>query len=278
VSPNLIDRLREKVLVRKLGAMVLGGLIGNLSIPRLKASATAYWVAESSAISESDPQTDQVTFTPKHVGGITEMSRNMLMQPSLDVSRLIENDLAQLIAVALDAAAIQGGGSNQPSGLLASGSGIGSVALGTNGAAPTWPAVLALIEAVDVANALDGSLAFLTNAKVVKTMRTTAKTSTDTASNFIQTDPGMLAGYTLGSTQNVPANLTKGSGSALSPLIFGDWSQLFLGFWSELDILVNPYESTAYSKGNVQVRAMATADVEIRHPLAFAAITDMITT
>jgi hypothetical protein len=91
-------------------------------------------------------------------------------------------------------------------------------------------------------------------------------------------DAATLAGYSLASTQNVPSNLTKGGGTALSALIFGDWSQLLIGFWSELDILVNPYESTAYSKGNVQVRAMATADVAIRHALAFAAINDMITT
>jgi HK97 family phage major capsid protein len=255
---------------------VLGGLVGNLSVPRLKASATASWVAENAAISASDPQTEQVTFGPKHVGGIVELSRNMLQQPSLDVTRMVENDLTQLIAVALDAAAIKGGGSNQPSGLLAAGSGITIVPGAADGLAPSWDNVIALIAAVDVANALGGSLGFLTNGKAVKAMRTTAKTATDTASNMIMPDATTLAGYPLGSTQNVPSNLTKGSGTGLSALIFGDWSQLMLGFWSDLDILVNPFESTAYSKGNVQVRAMATADVKIRQPLAFAAITDLI--
>ncbi len=276
VSPNLIDRLRERVMVRRLGATVLGGLQGNLAIPRLKASATAAWVGENVALTPSDPQTEQVSFTPKHCGGIVELSRQMIQQPSLDVSRLVENDLAMLLAVALDAAAIKGGGTSQPSGLLASGSGITIVPGGTDGLAPTWANVLALIEAVDVANALDGSLAFLTNGKVVKANRTTLKTSGDTSSNFIQTDPNTLAGYTLASSQNVPSNGTKGSGTALSSLIFGDWSQLFIGFWSEMDLLVNPYESTAYSKGNVQVRAMLTADIQLRHPLAFAAMTDVI--
>ncbi len=263
-------------MVRRMGASVLGGLVGNLSIPRLKASATASWVAENGAITASDPQTDQVSFTPKHVGGIVELSRNMVQQPSLDVTRMVENDLTQLIAVALDQASIQGGGTNQPSGLLASGSGIGSVTGGTNGLAPTWNNIVALIAAVDTSNALDGSLGFLSNGKVTKAMRTTLKTTGDTSSNFIQTDPNALAGYVYGSTQNVPSNLTKGSGTNLSALIFGDWSQLVIGFWSELDILVNPYESTAYSKGNVQVRVMATADIKIRQPLAFAAITDLI--
>lgn len=277
VSPNVIDRLREKVLVRRMGATVLGGLTGNLAIPRLKASATAQWVAESGAITASDPQTEQVVFSPKHCGDIVEMSRNMVQQSSPDVATLIENDLAALLAVALDQVAIQGGGINQPSGVLAAGSGITVVPGGADGLAPTWANVINLIGAVDASNALDGStLGFMTNAKVVKAMRQTAKTTTDSASNFIQNDASTLAGYALGSTQNVPGNLTKGSGTALSALIFGDWSQLFLGFWSELDILVNPYESGAYSKGNVQVRAMMTADVRLRQPTAFAAITDLI--
>jgi HK97 family phage major capsid protein len=276
VSPNLIDRLRERVLVRALGATVLGGLVGNLNIPRLKSSATAYWVAENTAITESDPATDFIGLTPHHVGGLTALSRNMLMQPSLDVTRMVENDLMKLIAVAIDQAAIAGGGANQPSGLLAAGSGITIVSGGANGQVPAWPNVMNLIGAVDQSNGLDGSPAFLTNAKFVKAARQIAKTPGDTSSNFIMNDPGTLAGYTLGSTQNVPSNLTKGTGTNLSALVFGDWSQLIIGFWSELDILVNPYDSTAYASGGVLVRAMATCDVKIRQPAAFAALTDII--
>jgi HK97 family phage major capsid protein len=278
VSSSIIDRLRERIITRALGATILGGLQGNISLPRLKTSATAQWVAENSAITASDPQTDSVGLTPKHVGGIVEVSRNMIQQPSLDVTRLFEDDLAKIIAVALDSAALVGGGSNQPSGLLAAGSGVGIVPLGTNGAAPTWDSIVGLIAAVDVANAMGGTLAFATNPKVVSKLRRTLKTAADTSSNFLATDAGALAGYNLASSVLVPSTFAKGSGTALSALIFGDWSQLVIGFWSELDILVNPYESTAYSKGNVQVRAMATADVTIRQPLAFAAITDMVTT
>jgi HK97 family phage major capsid protein len=276
VSANLIDRLREKVLVRQLGATVLGGLVGNLQIPRLKASAAAQWVAEGSAITQTDPQTDAITLTPHHCGGIVGLSRNMLQQPSLDVTRMVENDLMKILAVALDQAAITGGGANQPSGLLAAGSGINLLSGGANGAAITWQNVISLIAAVDSSNALDGSLAFLTNAKVVKSARQVTKTAGDTTSNFIMQDATTLAGYTVGSTQNVPSTLTEGTGTNLSALIFGDWSQLVLGFWSELDILVNPFDSTAYAQGGVLVRAMMTADVKVKQPKAFAALQDVI--
>lgn len=276
VSPNMIDRLRERVMVRRMGATVIGGLTGNLSLPRLKASAAAQWVPESGAITPSDPAMDSVSLTPKHCGGIVEIGRQLIQQSSPDVARVVENDLAMILAVALDQAAIVGGGANQPSGILAAGSGITVVPGGTNGAVPSWANIMALIAAVDGSNALDGSLGFLTNARAVRAMRTTPRTAADTASTFIMSDPGTLAGYTLGSTQNVPATFTKSTGNNLSALVFGDWSQLVIGFWSELDILVNPYESGAYAKGAVQVRAMMTADVRLRQPAAFAAINDLI--
>ncbi|HLO74867.1 MAG TPA: hypothetical protein VK196_00245, partial [Magnetospirillum sp.] len=56
-----------------------------------------------------------------------------------------------------------------------------------------------------------------------------------------------------------------------SPVIFGRWSDLLIGYWSAFDLLVNPFESEAYKKGNVQVRAMLTADVAVRRAESFTA-------
>src|SRR5690606_37712266 len=75
-------------------------------------------------------------------------------------------------------------------------------------------------------------------------------------------------------SNQVPKTL-GGSPGAEHGLIYGDWSELLIGIWSEIDILVNPFESTAYSKGNVMIRAMATCDVAVRHPAAFVSIEDV---
>ena len=274
-----IDRLREAMAVRRLGARVLDGLVGNVDIPRLKASATAYWVAENEAITLSDPSFEKVSLTPKHIGVRTEVSRNMLLQSSPDIEDLLRSDFAWLLAAGLDAAAIQGGGTNQPTGILAT-SGVTDVPGGAAGLAPTYPNVVGLIAAVAGANALSGSLGFLTNSKVVAKLATTLMTSGDTSSSFIIAQPGLgtLAGYPLAVSNLVPSNITKGAGTNLSALIFGDWSQLLIGYWSAFDLLVNPYESTAYSKGNVQIRGMLTADIKLRHPEGFAKTADIITT
>jgi HK97 family phage major capsid protein len=264
---QFIDRLRAAMAVRRLGARVLDGLVGNVDIPRLKASATSAWLAENTAITPSDPQFDKVSLTPKHCGVMTEVSRNMLLQSSPAIEEILRDDFAALLAEALDRAAIQGGGANEPIGILST-SGVGNVAgAGGTGLAPTWANIVALIGTVGAANGLQGSLAFLTNSKVLAKLANTLKSTTDTSSNFIVGDPGAttLAGYPLAISNDVPSNLTIGTGTNLSALIFGDFSQLLIGYWSAFDLLVNPYEGTAYSKGNVLIRGMLTADIKLRH-------------
>jgi HK97 family phage major capsid protein len=276
-----IDRLRTAMAVRRLGATVLDNLVGNVDIPRLKASATSAWIAENTALTASDPQFDKVSLTPKHCGVMTEVSRNLILQSSPSIEEILRNDFAALLAEALDKAAINGGGANEPVGILTT-AGVGDVPGGTNGLAPTWANIVALVGLVGAANGLQGSLGFLTNSKTMAKLASTQKTPTDTASTFILplvNTADALAGYPLTISNNVPSNLTKGTASGVcSALIFGNFNDLLIGYWSSFDLLVNPYESSAYSKGNVLVRGMLTADIKLRHPESFAKTADILTT
>lgn len=264
---QFIDILRAKLVIRLLGSTILSGLVGNLDVPALKASATTGWVDENSALTPSDHQFRKVSLTPKHCGAVTELSRNMLQQPSVDVENLVRADFAAVLANAIDVAAINGSGSAPvPRGILNT-SGIGSVSMSTL----TWGDILEFISDVEGSNS-EGT-AFLTNPKVVKLLRSTLKESGDAGAGYMMEGPNSLAGYPCAVTTNVPSNL--GAGTDKSALIFGRWSDLVLGYWSELDVLVNPYESTAYSKGNVQVRAMLTMDIAVRHAASFSAATDI---
>ena len=265
-----IDRLRNATRVRALGATVLAGLTGNVVIPRRKASMVAGWVAENSPLNVSDPQFDGVSLTPKHAGLITEFSRNMVMQASPDVEALARQDMALILAELLDAAAVSGTGTNnQPKGILNT-AGIGAVSIGPNGGPLTYDAVADLMGQVDDANADGTSMGFLTNSKV---RRAAAKLKT-TYGEPLGLDV-VFQGMKPAISNLIPSNGAKGTGTGLSSLLYANWSDLLIGVWSELDILVNPYESGAYSKGNVSIRAMVTLDVSVRHPESFAAITDL---
>lgn len=275
-ADQFIDILRPNSLVYQAGATLLSGLVGNVAIPRLKASSTFAWVAENAAISAADPQAEQVTLAPKHGGSIVEWSRNLLLQSSPDIERLLRMDMAKIIAAGIDKAAINGGGSNEPVGILQT-AGIGDVPGGANGLAPTWANVLALIAAVQNANG--NGMGFITTFNAVKKMRGTVRLPSATDSTTIMEGRETLADYPLRASNNVPSTLTKGTASGVcSALIFGNWADVLIGLWSELDILVNPFESTAYAKGNVQIRAMCSLDVKLRQVGSFAATKDLLTT
>lgn len=289
LASSFIEVLRNKALIMQMGPTMLTGLVGNVAIPRQITATQSYWVTEASSITEAEATFDQVTLSPKQIGARSQYSRLMLQQSTPDIEGIVRNDLAAVMALGIDLAAISGSGaSGQPKGILNQ-SGIGSVAMGTNGAAFTNAAttgttgidqLIQLESKVDIANALNGSLYYLTNAKVVAALKQ-LKTQyadylwTDNLDNRAAGTPGMINGYGVARSNQVTSSGTKGSGTNLSSLIFGDFSQLLVGLWGGLEILPNPYGS-GYNAGSVDIRAMQTCDINVRHAESFAAITDII--
>ena len=273
LASSFIDLLRNKMAVTGLGAKFLTGLVGQIAIPRQTAGATAYWVAENGAPTESQQAFDQVTMTPKTLGAFTDITGKLLLQSSIDVEGLVRNDLATVIAMAIDLAAINGSGaSNQPTGILNT-AGIGSVAGGTNGLIPTWGNLVDLESQVAVANADLGALGYLTNAKVRGKLKQVSKVSGQ--NGFIWED-GTVNGYATGVSNQVPSNLTKGTASGIcSAILFGNFADLIIGQWGNLDIMVDPY--TGSTAGTVRVVALQDVDVAVRHAESFAAMKDALT-
>ena len=147
-ADQYIGPLRNNLLARKLGVRVLSGLRGNISIPKYATGTTAGWVSEGGALTGSDMTFDPVTLTPKHAGGITEMSRQLILQSSPDIEQLIRDDLAAVLAQAIDSALIKGGGANEPTGVLST-AGIQTANLATL----SWANVLAMLQKLDIVNA-----------------------------------------------------------------------------------------------------------------------------
>ena len=79
-----------------------------------------------------------------------------------------------------------------------------------------------------------------------------------------------IAGRRFEVSNNVPSNLTKGSGSDLSAVIYGNFSDLLIGLFGTLEILVDPY--TDFTKGTTGVRVLQSIDIAVRHAESFAAM------
>jgi HK97 family phage major capsid protein/HK97 family phage prohead protease len=273
LSGNFIELLRNAMVIDGLGAQFLTGLVGKIAIPKQSGGATAYWVAESGAPTESQQTIAQVTMQAKTVGAFTDISRQLLKQSSIDVEGFVQRDLAAVLGLAIQQAAISGTGqNNQPSGLLTLIT--PSVAGGADGAAPTWANIIELETDVAVANADVGSMGYLTNAKVRGKLKGTTKANNQNGFVFEQGDMP-LNGYRAGITNAVPSNLTKGNGTDLSAIIFGNFADLLIGMWGGLDLTVDPYSGS--TSGTVRVVALQDVDVAIRHAESFATMVDAIT-
>ena len=146
LTGNFVEALRDRLAVAELGATMLTGLVGDVSIPKRTGMATAYWFGADNAdvVSESTGTIGTISMSPKTVGAYSKFSRLMELQSTPDIEQLIRADFVALLADAIDTAAINGSGSSsQPLGILNT-SGIGLVAGGTNGLAPTLDHLLDL--------------------------------------------------------------------------------------------------------------------------------------
>ena len=129
---------------------------------------------------------------------------------------------------------------------------------------------------VEAENVAGTSYGWLTNHFVKGTLLSTQ--TADGAQQMILQRIGTdwtIAGYKAAFSNLVPANGTKGTGTDLSTLIFGNWSDLMVGQWGGIDIVVD--DVTEAAKGNVRIIAHSEWDIAVRHPQSFAAITDAVT-
>ena len=266
LGASFIDLLRNASVLSQTGATYLNGLQGDVAIPRQSGAATAYWLSEVAAVTDSAQTVDQVTMTPKGLSAQTTFSKQLLAQSSIDIEQFVRNDLASVLAIAQDLAAVNGSGSSgQPTGILGI-SGVGSVTSGGTSAAYTDMVNLEKEVAVD--NALSGSLSYVTNAKLIAKLKRT-EIASNTA-KFVY-DGGNVNGYPMYMSNQLPATYSTNTKSAV---IFGNFSDLLIGNWNGIDVVVDPYTAA----GNRQVKIVTSlwTDVAVRHPESFAKCIDIL--
>ena len=270
---SYVEALRNKSMVRQAGATVLSGLVGECVIPAQNATTTAYWVAENAAPTEGAPTYRQIAMSPKTVSAYVDVSRHLMHQSSLAIESILRKDLIDGLASAVDLGALAGSGSsNQPTGVLNQ-SGIGSVAIGTNGGAGTYAKVVDTWKEVAKDNADVGALSWFTSPTQVARFMQTAKVSS-TDSQMIMNTQDNLMGYNVNVTNQMPDTLTKGTSSGdCSALLFGNFNDLIIGEWGNLDVAVDPYSLSTI--GATRITSFYDVDIAVRHAESFSAIQDL---
>jgi HK97 family phage major capsid protein/HK97 family phage prohead protease len=284
LASSFIEMLRNQAQVMQLGATFLTGLVGNVDIPRRATSSTTYWVGESGNVTNSTGSLEKISLTPKTVGSLSTFTRKMILQSSPEIEMLIRKEFVENIALAIDMAALSGlGSSNQPLGIFNT-SGIGSVVGGTNGGQVTIDMLMDMAAAVANANATGANLGYLVN---TKTQAALSKQKASGSGEYLWARAGEMTsvaerlvdrinGNPILVSNQLPNSGTKGTGTNLSSLIYGNWSDLIIGEWGTLEILVNPY-SPGFANGDVDIRVLQSVDIGVRHAASFAVVTDAIT-
>ena len=269
-----IEALYGRSVVLANGAVQMQGLVGNIAIPKLSTSASNVgFVAEGSAPSEGAEVFAQVSMSPKTCAGYIDFTRKLMLQSDPSIEQVIRNDFVSTFAQKLDTVFLEGGGSNEPTGIGQT-SGIGDVAMGTNGGAITYAKLVDLDSEITKDNAGTDDMVCVTTPQVVGEMRQTPKQASGVEGNFILNNDELVVGHRVISSTNMPSTLTKGSTSgSCHAVLIGSMSQALVGFWSGLDIVVDT--SSLATSGGTRLAGFFDTDFAVRHAQSFAEIRDV---
>ena len=217
LAGSFIDVLRNSQVTAQAGVRTLPGLVGLVDIPRQTTAATMTWLsAEDADATESDPQFDQVSLSPKDAAVFTETTRRLTMQSTPSIEGIIRSDLAQAIGIGTDTAILYGTGANgQPKGVALQ-TGINTFDLAAADA--TYAETVRMIKETMVDNALIGNLGYLIDPNGWEHLITTEKFS-GTGRTILEN--GLMNGYRALVSNQIAAE----------DYFFGNWSDVLVGEW-----------------------------------------------
>jgi HK97 family phage major capsid protein/HK97 family phage prohead protease len=261
MSQSFIAMLRNRTVAMQLGTP-MGGLVGNVAIPRQASGASGYWIGEDDDAPEDTLDLDQIGMQPKTAAALSEITRRLLMQSSIDAEALVRRDLAAALALTIDKAAFYGSGSgNQPLGIK-NFAGINAVDFGTDGGGagtgqmPTYAEVVEMESLIASDNADVASMAYVMGSGMRGHFKTTEKFSGSNGATIWE--PGnTVNGYRSEVTNQIVAG----------DLFFGNFADLIVGMWGGLELTVDPFSHSA--KGRLRVVAMQDVDFVLRRTESF---------
>jgi HK97 family phage major capsid protein len=278
---GILNALESYMILSQLGVQMFDGLVGNLRFPANTTAPVATWEGEVDAAAESTQTWANRTLSAKRLGAFIDVSDQILLQSSNPLEAWVMDYLLRAGATSLERAAINGGGSNEPTGIIANtdvtvtfAGNAASNSTNATGANQVYADWVNLYKAAMVNNATMQNLAYITSPQVHADAMIRPKQSSGIEGNFIVTQAGVSPlGFPVLASTNVPSTLTKSTSSDLSALIFGDFSQLALGSWGNPILEMDPY--TQKVNGLNRFHFINFVDALVLQPKAFAVCKDL---
>ncbi len=255
MTQSFIDILRNRAILMQR-ATTMGGLVGNIDIPRQIAAATGYWLGEDEDATETNLGLGQISMTPKTVAAFSEITRKLMQQASMDVEAMVRADLAKALALTIDKAGFYGTGSDhQPLGLA--GQSLIHAQPFSTANKPTYQELIAMETQIALDNADVGSMTYIANANFRGYAKGALKFPGAAGESTIWEKGGTVNGYTADITNQV----------ATGDVFFGNWADMLIGMWGGLEMMVDPYSGS--KKGRVRIVVFQDVDIALRREQSF---------
>ena len=248
---NILEPLRAKNVLVQAGAKYMTGLVGDVLIPVMNAS-NVNWAGEIASASSAGTTFDSAKLSPKRLTAYLDVSKQFLAQTeSIDAEAVLKADIVNAINSKLEATILgnTAGSTTKPAGIF--------YTTGSTATISGFTDVTELESDVEDANVL-GECKYIISNKAKAALRTMAKGG-NTSANVMEN--GEIDGTPVFNTSNVYS----------TGVAYGDWSNLVIGQWGGIDLVVDPF--TVAKEGCVRLVVNAYVDAKIVRPGTIAVAT-----
>lgn len=238
-----VPELLSKVVLEEAGANILDGLRGkSLTIPVTTQGATGTWIAEDGTVSGAEPQTGSLTLSSSTCATTVTITHALLNSGLPQADELVTDMIYNGLARNIQKAALGGSGlSSEPAGIT-------KLLSATEWAGgPTYADLVNLEGTIPDGIDLAKCVYVMAPATFAK-LRTVAVGDHAFAAEFVNGKAYVL---------NRPALLT--SDAPANTVIFGDFSGLYIGYFSPIDVFEDKYSGS----NKLQVKVIGSVDVGI---------------
>jgi len=298
VSADVAMLIRARCAVLNLGPTIVEPTSKEYDLVGLATGGTATWLFENQAIPPS-AQTFQIAakLFPHAEAAMVAISNRLLAEASSDPSAetVIKSDLADVMAVTLDAALLSGTGTGgAPKGIVNYTGLTPGPTIPANGTEVSYPflqSIPASLRNISSAFARPGWILHPRTLNSILSLTDSLGRPLIENSDLLSVDPagsaGVLLGFPFRTSAQLPVNLTQGTATNASQIIFSsDWNEAFYGAWQALAIDASTEAAYTPDGGTTWIssfqnqqtlfRATTWCDFTLRRPERFVVVNGIL--
>lgn len=242
---NILEPLRNRLVLTAAGATYMTGLVGDISIPTYTGS-TVGWKGEIAAADDGAGTFGEVNLSPKRLTAYLDISKQFLIQDSASAEEMLRADIVRALADKLEATILgsEAGSATQPAGIFN----------GADSATLTYEGTVDMEKALEE-NKVYGNFHYIVSPAYKAELR---KSKEDAGSGQFVWENNEINGIPALSTGNC-----KG-------IVLGRFEDYVIAQWGGIDLTVDPYSQA--TNGKIRLVINAYFDAKPRRPESFVAL------